>query len=72
MNSAHVRQSRPYSGLGVQVKVVKLFEVVPASLGSSKDVDHCVEVCKVRDLIFKGLGFRVYDSGEARLRTGMV
>ena len=31
--SAHIRQSRPGSGLGFQVKVLKTFEVAPSSLG---------------------------------------
>ena len=31
---AHIRQSRPDSGLGFQVKVRKTFQVVPYSLGS--------------------------------------
>jgi hypothetical protein len=33
---AHIRQSRPDSGLGFQVKVLKIFQVVPSSLGSAK------------------------------------
>ena len=32
-NMAHVRQSRPESGFGGQVKALKTFEVVPSSLG---------------------------------------
>ena len=36
-NVAHIKQSRPDSGLGVQVKVVKTFQVVPTSLGSGAD-----------------------------------
>jgi len=36
-NSTHVRQSRPDSGLGSQVKVFKPFEVVPSSLESGPD-----------------------------------
>ena len=31
---AHVRQSRPYSGLGFQVKSPKTFQVVVSLLGS--------------------------------------
>ena len=31
---AHIRQSRPDSGLGFHVKVLKIFQVVPSSLGS--------------------------------------
>jgi len=31
---AHIRQSRPDSGLGFHVKVVETFNVVPSSLGS--------------------------------------
>ena len=31
---AHIRQSRPDSGLGFQVKVVHTIPVVPSSLGS--------------------------------------
>ena len=33
---AHIRQCRPDSGLGFQVKVFKIFEVVPSSLGSGR------------------------------------
>ena len=33
-NMAHMRQSRPDSGLGVQVKVLEAFQVVPSLLGS--------------------------------------
>jgi hypothetical protein len=32
-NLAHIRQSRPDSGLGFQVKVLQTFQVVPSSLG---------------------------------------
>ena len=33
-NMAHVRKSRPDLGLGVQVQVTNLFNVVPSWLGS--------------------------------------
>ena len=33
-NMAHIRQSRPDSGLGFQVKILTPFHVVPSSLGS--------------------------------------
>jgi len=33
-NAAHVRQSRPDSGLGLEVKVSKTFQVVLISVGS--------------------------------------
>jgi len=33
-NMAHVRQSRPYCGLGFQVKALDTLQVVPSSLGS--------------------------------------
>jgi len=33
---AHARQSRPDSGLGAQVEVPKMFQVVPSSLGSDR------------------------------------
>jgi len=33
-NMAHIRQSRPDSGCGFQVKVLKTFQVFPSSLGS--------------------------------------
>ena len=33
-NMAHIRQSRPESGLGFQVNVLQLLQVVPSSLGS--------------------------------------
>ena len=32
-NMAHMRQSRPDSGLGFQIKVLKTFSVVPSWLG---------------------------------------
>ena len=32
-NVAHIRQSRPDSGLGFQAKVLKMFQVAPSSLG---------------------------------------
>ena len=35
---AHVRQSRPDSGLGFQVKAIESFQVVPFSLGSEQGV----------------------------------
>ena len=37
-NMAQIRQTRPDSGLGFQVKVLKTFEVVPPSLGSGTQV----------------------------------
>jgi len=43
-NMAHVRQSRPDSGLGFQLKVLKPFEAVPSSLGRSSRIPlhrHC-------------------------------
>ena len=33
---AHTRRSRPGSGLGVQIKVLKTFQVVVSSLGSGE------------------------------------
>ena len=33
---AHIKQSRPDSGLGFQVKVLKTFYAVPSSFGSGK------------------------------------
>ena len=33
-NMAHIRQSRPDSGLGFQAKVLETFSAVPSSLGS--------------------------------------
>ena len=35
-NLAHIRQSRPDSGLGFQVKVLKIFQDVPSSLESGR------------------------------------
>ena len=35
-NTAHTRQSRPYSGPVFQVKVLKTFQVVPSPLGSGE------------------------------------
>ena len=40
-NMAHIRQSRPDSGLGFQVKFVKTFQVVPFALGSGKSTVVC-------------------------------
>ena len=37
---AHVRQSRPGSGLGFQVKGLNTFQLVLASLGSGSDMGH--------------------------------
>jgi len=37
-NMAHIRQSRPDSGLGFQTKVIVTFEVVPSSPGSGTKV----------------------------------
>jgi hypothetical protein len=43
MNMAHLRQSRPDSGVGFQEKIFKPFQVVPSSLGSGvrRDWAHC-------------------------------
>ena len=41
---AHVRQSRPDSGLGFQVKVFELFYGVPSSLGSGQAEAGCSRV----------------------------
>ena len=38
-NVAHIRQPRPDSGLGVQVKVLQTLQVVPSSLGSGPGND---------------------------------
>ena len=35
-NVAHIRQSRPDSGLGFQVQVLETYERVPSSLGKGK------------------------------------
>jgi len=35
-NVARIRQSRPDYGLGLQVRVLKTFQFVPASLGSGE------------------------------------
>ena len=43
-NMAHIRQSRPDSGLGFQVHVLTLFEVVPSSLGSVRGVGGGADV----------------------------
>jgi hypothetical protein len=40
---AHVRQPRPDSGLGVQVKVLKTFQVVPSSLKKTAGRDAMKE-----------------------------
>ena len=36
---AHIRQSRPDSGLGVEVTVLETLKVVPSLLGSNSGVD---------------------------------
>jgi len=38
-NSAHIRESRPYSGLGLQVKVLKLLYGVPYSYRGADGLD---------------------------------
>jgi len=46
---AHLRQSRPYSGLDFQVKILKTFESVPSSLGSeacAHGLSFHVKVCE--------------------------
>jgi len=53
-NMAHMRQSRPDSGLGFQVKVLETFELASSSLGSAGGVrvqsisDTGVNVCLSR------------------------
>ena len=37
-NMAHIRQSRPDSGLGFQVKGLVTFQAVPSSLGSGRSI----------------------------------
>ena len=39
---AHVTQSRPDSGFGLQVKVLSIFQDVPSSLGSGPFAIGCV------------------------------
>ena len=39
-NMAHMRQSRPYSGLGFQVKLLKPFQVVPVLLRGGPPAIH--------------------------------
>ena len=39
-NTAHTRQSRPESGLAFQVKVSKILQVVPSSLGGGLAINH--------------------------------
>ena len=41
VNMAHMRQMEPDSGLEFQVNVLKAFEGVPSSLGSSGDTTPC-------------------------------
>ena len=40
MNMAHTRQSRPDSGLGLQVNVLHTVEVVPSSLGGALKIEE--------------------------------
>ena len=62
---AHIRQSRPGSGLGFQAKVHKAFKVVPFSLGSGGATGF--ECRKVRGFLCRGArGF--WDRGGQGLR----
>jgi len=57
---AHMRQSRPDSGLGFQVKVLRTIQVVAASLGSGKGISQSNRISNlIRTCIH-----REYDSHE--------
>ena len=48
VDMAHTRLSRPDSGLGFQVKVLKTFQMVPSSLGSGHAVSDPVSSRKLK------------------------
>ena len=52
-NEAHTRQSRPDSGLGFQVNVLKTFLRVPSSLGRLPDSS----VVQLDELVLLGRGW---------------
>ena len=63
MNMAHMRQSRPDSGLGFQVKVLTTIQGVPFSLGNVgfRGYQHAVgRVASGHNTVeIQGSGFRV-------------
>ena len=61
---AHIRQSRPDYGLGLQVKVVKTVKVVPFSLGSgaTSTLHDCPKVAR-RVVIFGVLSTLEFEIG---------
>jgi len=54
-NMAHVRQSRPDSGIGFQVKVPEMFQVVPCSLGSGLDRVYLSSWIGVGAIVFRSM-----------------
>jgi len=66
-NSAHIRQSRPESGLGFQVSVVETFQVVPSSLGGGARRFRGGLVFKALRLLYHStLGSRVIKKKKER------
>jgi hypothetical protein len=47
MNMAHIRLSRPVSGLGVKVKVFQTFQFVPSSLKRGREAGDYAEGLEV-------------------------
>ena len=78
---AHTRQSRPDSGLGFHVKVLKTFKAVPSSLGSgygradvrSVGLEIDQTISKVHGTVLEpstfGVGIFVYALNIARARA---
>ena len=66
---AHMRQSRPYSGLGFPVRVLKTFQVGPSSLRSGEGGTSPL-VCKAQT--FVSLNPRLESNKEEKKRVGPV
>ena len=73
LNIAHVRQSRPKSGLGFQVKGVQTFEVGPFSRDSGTLGLEWLDVAHIRQpRPYSGLGFQVKIFDRLRVGRGTV
>ena len=58
---AHVRQSRPYSGLSVEAKAFEMFEVVPSSPAPSAAQPSAVSKPDLRYTVLeKGVVSEIY------------
>ena len=62
---AHIRQSRPDSGIGFQVKVLEMIQCVPVWIGSGEDFSPYLEFLKspAVDRILHTIGRSRPDSG---------